>query len=125
MADVMGTDAACVGPELSLVEAVAVMRHKRVPSLFVVDGENTLLGHLTIERIRTAGLPEEATVEQAGVQEIHPVTAEQSAKEVFDRMETQHLDALPVVDQRQTVVGVVTRSSMVRSLANVVWRDQP
>ena len=120
--DVMGAEAACVSPELSLVEAVAMMRHKRVPSLFVVDASGVLLGQLDIERIRASGLPEEATVEEAGMDNIRAVSPDSSAKDVFDRMETEHVDALPVVDEQHCVIGVVTRSSIVKSLANVVWR---
>lgn len=122
--DVMSSDAACVAQELSLVEAVALMRHKGVPSLFVIDSSGRLLGHLDIEQIRASGLPENATVQDAGVKRIRAAAPEDSAKEIFDYMENRRLDALPVVDSQGIVVGVVTRSSIVKSLANVVWGDQ-
>ena len=37
-------------------------------------------------------------------------------------MMREHLDVLPVVDGEGKILGVVTRSSMVKSLARVVWR---
>lgn len=37
-------------------------------------------------------------------------------------MMRDHLDVLPVVDEHGVIIGVVTHTSMVRSLADVVWR---
>jgi len=121
VADVMSADIICAEKTLSLIEAVALMRHKRVPGLFVVDDENKLLGKVSIEQIRTSGLSERDVLSAVGIEQIRPVLETQSAKEVFDRMEAERLDALPVVDETNSVKGVVTRSSMVRSLADVVW----
>ena len=123
VADVMSPDVVCAETDLSLVEAVALMRHRRVPSLFMVDRERRLLGNVSIEQIRASGLPEEASLRDVGMRQVRPVQSDQSAKEVFDFMEKERLDPLPVVDEAGVVTGIVTRSSMVRSLANVVWRD--
>jgi len=124
VADVMSREIVCAGKNLSLIEAVALMRHKRVPALFVVDDERRLQGKVSIEQIRTAGLSEQNALDSIGIRQIQPVFENQSAKEVFDRMEEERLDALPVVDEENVIKGVVTRSSMVRSLAGVVWGDQ-
>ncbi len=123
VADVMRENAACVQPNVSLVESIALMRRKRVPSLFVVDGDVHLLGHITVENIRNAGKPEDAPISDIDFDKIAAFTADCSAKDVFDLMMRERLDAVPVVDPDRRVVGVVTRSSMVESLAHVVWRD--
>jgi len=124
VADVMSDKVACVTPDLSLVESVELMRQKRVPSLFVVDDEHRLIGQITIEEIRHAHSREDVPVGDVPLFHGPTVTTEESAKDVFDMMMENHLDAVPVLDSESKVVGVVTRSSMVKSLAHVVWRGE-
>ena len=120
--DVMSDNAVCVHPEVSLVESVALMRRKRVPSLFVVDETGHLLGKISVEDIREHRQDREQAVRnvlQADPLSVKPTDA---ANDVFDMMMQKHLDALPVVNEDGIVLGVVTHSSMVQSLASVVWR---
>ena len=120
--DVMSEKAVCVRPDMSLVESVALMERKRVPSLFVVDDEHRLLGQVSIEDIRESRRAKGILISDVSHSQIPAVRAEDSAKETFDRMMREHLDVLPVVDGEGKILGVVTRSSMVKSLARVVWR---
>ena len=120
--DVMSEKAVCVRPDMSLVESVALMERKRVPSLFVVDDERRLLGQVSIEDIRESRRAKGILISDVSHSQIPAVRAEDSAKETFDRMMREHLDVLPVVDGEGKILGVVTRSSMVKSLARVVWR---
>lgn len=124
VSDVMSDKAACVLPELSLVESVELMRQKHVPSLFVVDENRHLLGQITIEEIRQVPNREDIPVGDVPLFHGPTATSEESAKDVFDMMMEKHLDAVPVLDEENRVIGVVTRSSMVKSLAHVVWRDE-
>lgn len=120
--DVMSYNAVCVHPEVSLVESVALMRRKRVPSLFVVDETGHLLGKISVEDIREHRQDREQAVRnvlQADPLSVKPTDA---ANDVFDMMMQKHLDVLPVVNEDGIVLGVVTHSSMVQSLASVVWR---
>ena len=124
VADVMSDEIVCAEKTLSLIEAVALMRHKKVPGLFVIDDTKKLQGKVSIEQIRKSELSEQDALETIGIEQICPAFENQSAREVFDRMEAEKIDALPVVDEANTVIGVVTRSSIVRSLAEVVWGNQ-
>ena len=120
--DVMIDKAVCVQPALSLVESVALMERKRVPSLFVVDDEHILLGQVAIENIKEARKTKGTTIADISHRQVPTVTPDDSAKDAFDQMMNEHLDVLAVVDERNRVIGVVTRTSMVKSLARVVWR---
>lgn len=120
--DVMSENVVCVQPEMSLVESVALMGRKRVPTLFVVDERKWLLGQISIEDIREHRHNSEVPVRDILHKEIIPVRPDDSANDVFDLMMREHLDVLPVVDENRIVLGVVTHSSMVKSLAGVVWR---
>lgn len=120
--DVMSEKAVCVQPEMSLIESVALMGRKRVPTLFVVDEGKHLLGQISIENIREHHRDSEVTVRNVLHTELISVKPGDSANDVFDLMMREHLDVLPVVDENEIVLGVVTHSSMVKSLAGVVWR---
>ncbi len=123
--EVMSPKAVCVSPSLSLVESVALMQRKRVPSLFVVDDENVLLGQVTVEDIEAARLEHAsstvAQVERTEVSSVHPGD---SAEKAFELMMKNRIDVLAVLDDKRRVMGVVTRTSMVKSLARVVWRGE-
>ena len=120
--DVMSEKAVCVQPEMSLIESVALMGRKKVPTLFVVDESKHLLGQISIENIREHHRDSEVTVRNVLHTELISVKPGDSANDVFDLMMREHLDVLPVVDENEIVLGVVTHSSMVKSLASVVWR---
>lgn len=123
VSDVMIPKIIYVHPEMSLVESVALMERKGVSSLFIVDEEKKLLGQVTIEDIEAAHKEQGssiADVTHSMVQAVHP---EDPAKDAFNTMMNDHLDAMPVVDAEGRVLGVVTRRSMVHSLASAVWQE--
>ncbi len=120
--DVMSEKAVCVRPDMSLVESVALMERKRVPSLFVVDDSRTLLGQVSIEDIREARRTKGTIIADLTHRQVPAVGPDDSAKDAFELMMREHLDVLAVVDEGRHITGVVTRTSMVKSLARVVWR---
>ena len=120
--DVMSDRVVCAQPGMSLVESVALMERKRVPSLFVVDNSQKLLGQVTIEDIRECRRAKGTCIADVSHSQVPAVQPDDSAKDTFDHMMRDHLDVLPVVDEAGCIIGVVTRSSMVKSLARVVWR---
>ena len=120
--DVMSENAVCVQPEMSLVESVALMWRERVTTLFVVDESKHLLGRISIEDIRENHQDSKADTRSVLHTDLISVRLEDPANDVFDLMMREHLDVLPVVDENGIVLGVVTHSSMVKSLASVVWQ---
>ncbi len=110
-------------PGMSLVESVALMERKHVPTLFVVDEERHLLGHVDVEDIQRCSRAKGTHLSDISHTQVPSVKPEDSAKETFARMMQEHLDVLPVTDGENRLVGIVTRSSMVKSLARAVWRE--
>ena len=120
--DIMKNDPVVITPDKSIVESIALMQHKSVSGLLVVNEENKLLGSVSIEDIsenKKVGM----TIGEIQHKDIPKVTPETSAKEAFNIMIDKHIDALAVVDADNHVVGIVTKTSMVKSLAQVVWKD--
>lgn len=52
------------------------------------------------------------------------IRSQASAKEAFDLIVGEKLKYLPVVDEKDVLVGLVTRNSMVDALASAVWGDE-
>ncbi len=120
--DVMRNDPVVITSDKGIAESIALMQHKSVSGLLVVNEENQLLGSVAIEDItehRRKGM----TIGEIQHRDIPKVTPEVSAKEAFNLMIEKHIDALAVVDENNRVVGIVTKTSMVKSLAQVVWKE--
>lgn len=123
VSDVMSERAICAKGDMSLVESVALMQRKHVPTLFVVDDDNRLLGQVAIEDINESSHKKGATLADIEHTPASIVSPDDSARDAFDAMINGRLDVLAVVDGEGRINGVVTRTSMVKSLANVVWRN--
>jgi len=110
-----------VGAEQNLSEAIKLMRTRRVDSLFVTDADDVLLGMLSVEAI--------------DLNRRRPVTVGEVMSEVsFVREGTLVRDALqrilklgykniPVVDENNRLIGLITRTSIVDMVYDTIWGD--
>ena len=110
-----------VSTDQNLSEAIKLMRTRRVDSLFVTDAEDVLLGMLSVEAINQ--------------NRRKPVTAGEIMSEVsFVREGTLVRDALqrilklgykniPVVDAKNHLIGLITRTSIVDMVYDTIWGD--
>lgn len=119
--DVMHADPLTVSPDMGLAQSIALMEHRRVSSLLVVDEANRLLGSIGIEEITKAAKPG-LSIRDLSIRPLPRVARSAPAKDAFDLLVGQRLDVLAVVDQEGRVEGVVTKTSMVKSLAHAVWK---
>lgn len=122
--DVMHADPLTVSLDMGLAQSIALMEHRRVSSLLVVDGEGRLLGSVGIEEITKAAKPG-LSIRELAIKPMPRVLRSAPAKDAFDLLVGQRLDVLAVVDQDGHVEGVVTKTSMVKSLAHAVWKEEP
>jgi osmoprotectant transport system ATP-binding protein len=100
-----------------LAEAFRSMKENRVDSLFVVNNAKELLGVLTLETLGQHYKNEMLTVSdimQAGPKSVTTDTIMTDIAEIFHGTQT---GAIPVVEGKK-LVGVITRSSMMRGLAD-------
>ncbi|MFY9901960.1 MAG: betaine/proline/choline family ABC transporter ATP-binding protein [Trichococcus sp.] len=110
-----------VSTDQNLSEAIKLMRTRRVDSLFVTDADDVLLGMLSVEAINQ--------------NRRRPVTAGEILSEVsFVREGTLVRDALqrilklgykniPVVDAKNHLIGLITRTSIVDMVYDTIWGD--
>ncbi len=123
----MSKNPATVKPDDGLKDAIWKMEHGHFRHLPVVDEKDKLIGMLTDRDIRLvrpslAFLNKEEAdvqlwsiaVQQAAVFDPVRVKPENSLKEAADLMLRWHVGGLPVVDDHENVVGMITYTDLLR-----------
>lgn len=102
-----------VTPNRGLAASMKIMEDNRVDSLIVVDGENHLMGYITVFDIVKAYSNEEALVEDI----LHPfnytVKTDTPLPEAIRLMNDIQTPYLPVVNDLEFLEGLLTRGSIV------------
>jgi osmoprotectant transport system ATP-binding protein len=120
--DVMRHDPVTVTKDIGTSESVALMKRKGVNSLLVVDDEGRLEGVVTVDKIRKQGKAGR-NISELIDKDIRTIPTNTNAREAFDILIEDKLDYLAVVDDKNKVKGLVTKTSIVKALAEVVWKD--
>ena len=121
--DVMRRRILTVDQTKKTLECVELMNQKNLNSCIVVDENNNLIGTVSIERINKEGKPGE-NISRLINTDVITVRKKDSAKEAFQILENRELDYLIVLSDEDKVSGIITRSSMSKALASVVWGDE-
>lgn len=119
-ADVMKKNVFTLKETKKVLESVEQMKHKELDTAIVVDEQNRYKGIVTIENIKENIRPgrEIGSLLQSNIPTVLLTT---SAKESFDILTETRADYIVVLDLQGAVAGIITRSSMTKALASVVW----
>lgn len=136
--DWMSTDVATVTEDVSMIKAGRIMRDKKIRRLPVVDKDGRLVG-IVSERDLKAASPSSATsldmyemtyllseLKVKGIMTREPVyirstdTVERAALIMRDRK----FGSLPVVDEAEKVVGIITDTDIFRLFVSITGIDQ-
>lgn len=120
--DFMRTNPVTITRDKGTNESIALMKRKGVNSLLVVNEEGLLEGIVTIESIREHGKSGKSIGDFIET-DVHTVSEDTDAKMAFDNLIDNKLEYLIVVDENNKVKGLVTKTSMVKALAEVIWKD--
>lgn len=121
--EVMTQDAATVTPGASIKTALAVLADQRLTALPVVDDTGAVIGVVSeadlIRELVTRDPPRDRTSSVERVMSTHPVTVRPDVDlvEAVDLLTSTTVKSLPVVDRAGRLVGVLSRSDVVRLLA--------
>lgn len=121
--EVMLNNAITITPEKSLSEAIKLMREKRVDTLLVVDGTGVLKGFIdveTLDRRRKAA----TSVSDIMNPKVFFVKKSSLLRDTLQRILKRGLKYVPVVDDQQKVVGILTRASLVDIVYDVIWGEE-
>jgi CBS domain-containing protein len=123
VAQLMTTDLRTVAPETLVEEAAAVMLEQGIGSVLVVDGENRLEGILTttdfVDIVSRSSPKAETPVSRYMTDDVVTATAQDSIRDVADAMLEHGFHHMPVVDESEGVIGIITTTDLASYLSHV------
>lgn len=123
VSEVMLKTAVTITSEKSLQEAIKLMREKRVDTLLVTDNQNILKGYIDIESINLRR-GNSSSVGDILKTDVFFVKETALLRNTLRRILTRGLKYVPVVDEKQRVVGILTRASLVDIVYDVLWGEE-
>lgn len=108
--------------EATLNDAVHIMRQKRVDTIFVVDRDKHLLGFLDIEDINQ-GIRGHKSLQDTMQQHIYTVHIDSKLQDSVRTILKRNVRNVPVVDDKQRLVGLITRANVVDIVYDTIWGD--
>lgn len=123
--DIMMRTAVSITPEKSLQNAIRLMREKRVDTLLIVDDSNTLKGFVdmeTIEKERRRGTA--TSVGDIINPKVFYVKESALLRDSLQRILKRGVKYVPVVDDYNHLVGILTRVSLVDIIYDVLWGEE-
>jgi CBS domain-containing protein len=124
----MSTDVVTVTPDTDIEEAAEILLRKNIGSLVVVDEDNQPAGMLTstdFVRIVEEGDPgDETTVGDHMSTGVVTVTAQDSIRDAADRIVTYDIHHVPVVDDTEGVIGMLSTTDLTAYLSDTTHVPQ-
>jgi CBS domain-containing protein len=122
-ARVMSTDLHTVSPDTLVEDAANLMLDEEIGSVVVVDESNQVEGILTTTdfvRIVAERRPKDETPVSAYMStDVLTAGAQDSIRDVADRLVTYGIHHMPVVDATEGLIGMVTTTDLAAYLADV------
>jgi CBS domain-containing protein len=123
VARIMSTELFTVSPDTLVEEAAGLMMDEDIGSVMVVDESNHLVGILTTTdfvRIVAERKPKDQTPVSAYMTEdVFTTTAQASVSDVADQFVAHGFHHMPVVDESEGVIGMVTTTDIAAYVADL------
>jgi len=118
----MSTPVETVTPDTLVEDAADRMLTNEIGSLVVVDEDNDLQGILTttdfVDIVARSKPKAETTVERYMSADVTTAAAGDSIQDVADQMVEHGFHHMPVVDEEEGVIGMITTTDMAAYLSN-------
>lgn len=121
--NIMLKDPVSIAPDKSLDDAISLMRQKRVDSLLVTDKDNKLLGMIDVESLNN-NYKQNLVVADILNKISFYLEEDQLLRDTAHRILKRGLKYVPVIDKEWHLKGIVTRSSLVDMLYDIIWGNQ-
>ncbi|WP_340101144.1 CBS domain-containing protein [Salinibaculum salinum] len=124
VARLMSSGVISVTPDTLVEEAADTLLDEQIGSLVVVDGNNQLKGILTstdfVRIVRDSKPKAQTTVERYMTDQVVTVEAQDSIRDAADKMITYNIHHLPVVDDEEGVIGMLSTTDLTAYISDVV-----
>ncbi|WP_310648549.1 CBS domain-containing protein [Lactobacillus bombicola] len=121
--NVMLTDPVKINQTASLTTALAMMKEHRVDTLLVVDFENHFKGYISINELQKK-YNQANKISEILLTKIPVLRPDEYLRDNFSRILSRAGQYIPVVDDNERLVGIVTRSSLVNVIYEKIWGDK-
>jgi CBS domain-containing protein len=119
----MSPDVVTVTPDTLVEEAADTLREHIIGSLVVVDEDNHLQGILTstdfVHIVAESNPKAETTVERYMTSEVITAEAQDPIRDAADKMITYKIHHLPVVDDSEGVIGMLSTADLTAYISEV------
>lgn len=119
---VMNPKPITITEDKTLSEAIQIMKEQRVDSLLVVDQYQILKGYIDVEMI-DQNRRKSVSVGDILATEVFAVQKDSLVRESIRQILKRGMKYVPVVDELQRLVGIVTRASLVDIVYDSIWGD--
>jgi len=123
VARVMSTSLQTASTDTLVEDAAELMLTEGVSSVLVVDDDGRLEGILTstdfVDIVAKSSPKAQTTVERYMSTELVTATAQESIRDVADLMIEHEIKHVPVVDDEEGVIGIVTTTDLATYLSRV------
>lgn len=110
--DFMTTAVISLKENAKIKDAAEEMRGADIRHIPIVDGRFKILGILSTHDFMRKEASEEGTVERIMTRRVHSVRTSTPAYEAADLMIQNKISALPVVDEQDVLIGIVTATDL-------------
>lgn len=107
----------------TLSQAIQLMREQRVDSLLVVDEQNVLQGYVDVEIIDEKR-KKASLVGDVFRSDIYTVQSGTLLRDTVRKILKRGIKYVPVVDEENHLVGIVTRASLVDIVYDSIWGEE-
>jgi len=120
---IMSSGCITVAPETPIETAAETLLERNIGSLVVVDDDNELEGILTstdfVRVVRDNDPSDETTVGEHMTDQVVAVTAQDSVRDAADKLITYDIHHLPVVDDEEGVIGMLSTTDLTAYISDI------
>src|SRR5699024_4876520 len=111
-----------VTPGKTLQEAIKLMRNRKVDTLYVTDDSGVLKGIVDLEDF-DRNRRRATSVGDVMSPEVYFVRTGTLLRDTVQRILKRGFKSIPVVDEKDRLIGLVTRSSLAEIVYDNIWGD--
>ncbi|SFH61084.1 betaine/proline/choline family ABC transporter ATP-binding protein [Pisciglobus halotolerans] len=119
---IMIKDPVSVTPGKTLQEAIKLMRNRKVDTLYVTDDSGVLKGIVDLEDF-DRNRRRATSVGDVMSPEVYFVRTGTLLRDTVQRILKRGFKSIPVVDEKDRLIGLVTRSSLAEIVYDNIWGD--
>ncbi len=121
--DVMIKDPFSISQRKKVVQAIDLMRSKRIDTILVVDRKQHYKGLL---RLKDINIKDHGSLEISEVMKIDVITANKDNHlvEIFNLMQQEDYQSLPIINDEEVLVGLITKSNLLSILTSQYIKEE-